>query len=90
MTARKSTGGCAARKAVAFAAASTMNHFVSEGAGSDGEEMEIEVRSNFDPLALFESSVITDENGKATIPVKLPDSLTSYRYEAMGLAVEFY
>jgi len=48
------------------------------GAGGE-DQMEIEVRSNFDPLALFESSVITDGNGKATIPVKLPDSLTSYR-----------
>ena len=39
----------------------------------------INARINFNPLAAFSSSVITDANGKASVKIKLPDSLTRYR-----------
>lgn len=39
----------------------------------------IEVRTNFDPLALFAPDVKTDADGKATVDIDLPDNLTRYR-----------
>ncbi len=44
----------------------------------------IKARINFNPLATFAASVITDANGKAAINVKLPDSLTRYRVMAVA------
>ena len=37
------------------------------------------LRSDFNPVAYFSPSVVTDSNGNATIEYKLPDSITSYR-----------
>ena len=37
------------------------------------------IRSDFNPVAYFNPSVITDSNGNATIEYALPDSITSYR-----------
>ena len=42
------------------------------------------VRTNFDALALFAPTVVTDEQGKATVSVKLPDNLTRYRIIALA------
>jgi alpha-2-macroglobulin len=39
----------------------------------------ISVRSNFDALALFAPTVVTDASGKASVEVTLPDNLTRYR-----------
>jgi alpha-2-macroglobulin len=39
----------------------------------------ISVRSNFDALALFAPTVVTDASGKANVDVTLPDNLTRYR-----------
>lgn len=44
----------------------------------------IRVRRNFDALALFSPSVVTDANGRATVAIKLPDSLTRYRITAVA------
>ena len=46
----------------------------------------INLRSNFNALAIFAPSVKTDSNGKATVDVKLPDNLT--RYRVMAVAVD--
>ena len=57
----------------------------------DGAEEEkqadtpINLRTNFNPLALFQPSVKTDSNGKATINFKLPDNLTRYRVMAVSV-----
>jgi len=37
------------------------------------------IRSDFNPVAYFNSSVVTDSNGNVTIEYELPDSITSYR-----------
>ena len=37
------------------------------------------IRSDFNPVAYFNPSVVTDFNGNATIEYELPDSITSYR-----------
>ncbi|MET0555921.1 MAG: alpha-2-macroglobulin family protein [Vicinamibacteria bacterium] len=44
----------------------------------------ISVRTDFSALALFVASVETDANGRAQVPVKLPDSLTRYRVMAVA------
>ena len=49
------------------------------GAGEGGSEPIITSRVNFNPLAAFSASVITDAKGKASGKIKLPDSLTRYR-----------
>jgi uncharacterized protein YfaS (alpha-2-macroglobulin family) len=46
----------------------------------------IAVRANFAPLALFLPSATTDAQGKATIDVSLPDSLTRYRVMVVAVA----
>ena len=43
----------------------------------------INLRSNFNALAIFAPSVKTDSNGKATVDVKVPDNLTRYRVMAV-------
>jgi uncharacterized protein YfaS (alpha-2-macroglobulin family) len=46
----------------------------------------IRARTDFSALALFAASVPTDTEGRARVPVRLPDSLT--RYRVMAVAVE--
>jgi uncharacterized protein YfaS (alpha-2-macroglobulin family) len=50
------------------------------GGGIDGAGM----RSDFRVLAFWLGSVTTDDNGHATLDVKLPDSLTTYRIMAVA------
>ena len=60
------------------------------GLAFDGDESAsapaIEVRSNFDALAVFEPQVTTDADGRATIDVPLPDNLTRYRVMVVATA----
>ncbi len=44
----------------------------------------IRARTDFTALALFAASVPTDAEGRARVPVKLPDSLTRYRVMAVA------
>jgi hypothetical protein len=64
------------------------------GAGSGAQEEEdtsaIAVRTNFNPLAVFHPQGITDASGRASIEVKLPDSLTSYRVWAVVVTDKLY
>ncbi len=52
------------------------------------EEPAIRVRVDFTPLALFAPEIRTDEEGRATIPVTLPDNLTRYRVMVVAVAGE--
>ncbi len=45
----------------------------------------INLRENFNALAVFAPSVRTDSNGRATVEVKLPDNLTRYRVTAVAV-----
>jgi len=45
----------------------------------------INLRTNFNALAIFAPQVVTDSNGKATVDVKLPDNLTRYRIMAVAV-----
>ena len=44
------------------------------------------LRSNFDPLAVFAPAVTTGPDGLATVPFDLPDNLTRYRVMAIAVA----
>ena len=46
----------------------------------------IRARTDFAALALFAATVPTDAEGRARVPVKLPDSLTRYRVMAVAAA----
>jgi alpha-2-macroglobulin len=59
---------------------------VSVGDGTDNSGNPIEVRTDFDALAVWEPSVITDADGHATIDVPLPDNLTRYRVMVVAVA----
>jgi uncharacterized protein YfaS (alpha-2-macroglobulin family) len=46
----------------------------------------IQLRQNFNALAVFAASLPTDANGRAQVKVKLPDNLTRYRIMAVSVA----
>lgn len=48
----------------------------------------IRVRSDFNPLALFAPSVLTDAQGQAQVVVRAPDNLTRYRVMVVAVAGE--
>ncbi|MBA3633379.1 MAG: hypothetical protein H0W58_11330 [Acidobacteria bacterium] len=52
---------------------------------SEGNQQQINLRQNFDALAVFAPNVKTDASGKATVPIKLPDNLTRYRIMAVSV-----
>ena len=45
----------------------------------------INLRQNFDALAVFAPNVKTDSSGNATVKIKLPDNLTRYRITAVSV-----
>ena len=59
---------------------------LTTGSAADSASEAIQVRTDFNPLALFAPVVHTDANGEASVAVKLPDNLT--RYRIMAVAVE--
>jgi uncharacterized protein YfaS (alpha-2-macroglobulin family) len=69
---------------MATSAVEGMN-MTGRGAGEEGPTP-IQVRSDFNPLAIFSPSVRTNADGTATVEVKLPDNLT--RYRVMVIAVD--
>ncbi len=46
----------------------------------------VDVRSNFDALALFNPTVVTADDGSATVDVTLPDNLTRYRVMVVAVS----
>ena len=54
--------------------------------GAGGGAQPIEVRSNFDALAVWAPEVTTGTDGRATVDIDVPDSLT--RYRIMVVAVD--
>ena len=51
-----------------------------------GGAQEVEVRSDFSALAVFEPSLRTDANGRAQVRVRMPASLTRYRIMAVAVS----
>ena len=54
--------------------------------GGGDKEAPIAMRTDFRALALFAPEVTTDGQGKASVDLKLPDSLTRYRVMAVAVA----
>jgi uncharacterized protein YfaS (alpha-2-macroglobulin family) len=65
--------------------ASTLN-FMKETDEAEGASAAIRLRSDFNALAVFAPSVVTDSEGRAEVKVKVPDSLTRYRVMAVSVA----
>lgn len=53
--------------------------------GDTGDDGKMDERSDFNPTAVFEPHVMTDENGRATVRFTLPDTLTTYRVTVFGV-----
>ena len=61
-----------------------------QGGDSEDDEKDEDERKDFRPTALFEPSILTDKDGKATVSFKVPDSLTSYRVTAFGVKEDLF
>ena len=94
-TGRAVSGGVLAMKPSA-APRSEMNKsaerrdMVAEAMADDREQAQqpdaaINLRQNFDALALWSPTVRTDGNGRAVVDIKLPDNLTRYRITAVSV-----
>ncbi len=79
--------GAGAAGMVAPAAAPLERAFqVKKMAAPGAEPAPIRARTDFAALALFAGRLSTDAKGRATVTVKLPDSLTRYRVTAVAVA----
>ncbi len=58
---------------------------IKGGGGGYGEGGIFEIRQEFVDTPLWEPSVVTDENGQATVSVTLPDNLTTWRLDARAV-----
>ncbi len=61
-----------------------------QGGDSEDDDKDEAERKDFRPTAVFEPSVVTDKNGKATVTFKVPDSLTTYRVTAFGVKQDLF
>jgi len=62
---------------------------MTPGGANDGQDeaaQPIEIRTDFNPLAVFAPEVVTGSGGEATVEVSLPDNLTRYRVMAVAVA----
>ena len=59
-----------------------------KGGGGGGNGGISSVRELFPETALWEPAVMTDENGQATVTVKLPDNLTTWQLEAKAVTAD--
>ncbi len=55
-------------------------------AGDDAAQTPIDLRTNFDPLAVFAPTAPTNAAGQAEVSFSLPDNLTRYRIMAVSVA----
>ncbi len=62
------------------------DHAKGGGGGSEGGFDQ--VRGNFLDTAFWNADVVTDDKGQATVSVKLPDNLTTWRLDARGLTAQ--
>jgi len=77
-------GSVGANKNGAFASI-TGSGDISAGFDTAEPTTPIAIRSNFNPLAAFVPSVMTDASGKATVALTMPDNLTRYRVIAYAV-----
>ena len=56
----------------------------TDGGGGGAADVSADIRRDFRVLAFWVGSVVTDARGHATVDVKLPESLTTYRIMAVA------
>ncbi len=76
--------------AAEYAVEESTDEAASDDAGGAADSAQasgsqIQVRTNFDALAVYAPSESTDESGQVTVDVPLPDSLTRYRVMAVAI-----
>ncbi|TFG65907.1 MAG: hypothetical protein E4H32_01000, partial [Nitrospirales bacterium] len=80
--------GAVMEEAMAMPTVATMAEMEGDGMGGGvADAPQIAVRSNFNPLAAFETEVHTDANGNASVQIEVPDNLTSYRVMVVAVDV---
>ena len=60
----------------------------TKGGGGGGDAGPMLVRSEFPDIALWRADVMTGADGKATVSVRLPDNLTTWRMVAKAVTVD--
>lgn len=58
------------------------------GGGGGGDYASTSVRSEFEDTAYWNASIVTDQDGIATVEAVLPDNLTTWRVLVRGLTVD--
>ncbi|MGQ0543421.1 MAG: alpha-2-macroglobulin family protein, partial [Blastocatellia bacterium] len=86
----RAVGGAFARPSAALRSemkksAERQDGFALDGVDQSQAEPPINLRENFNALAVWSPSVKTDSSGRATVDVKLPDNLTRYRVTAVSV-----
>jgi len=62
---------------------------IKKGKGGDGGEgLDTDIRGDFKDTAHWSAHVETDENGQAQVRFILPDNLTTWQIEALGITME--
>lgn len=86
--ARAKAGAMPMEEAAPMPSAPMADMVYAEGEKKDGEPSgpAIQLRADFTATALWAPSVRTDAQGRATVPLKLPDSLTRYRVMVVAVA----
>ncbi len=90
---RSALGGLGKNKAMgmlaadgeAAASASTFAAVLDAPSAAAGKKKDVTVRKNFADTAHFTASVRTGNDGLATVEVKFPDNLTTWKIKATGL-----
>ena len=57
----------------------------TKGGGGDSEDLETRKRGIFKDTAYWEASVVTNAEGEATVSFVLPDNLTTWQIESLGV-----
>jgi uncharacterized protein YfaS (alpha-2-macroglobulin family) len=58
--------------------------------GDASDDSKIEERKDFNPTAVFEPCLVTDETGKVAVTFALPDTLTTYRITVFGVRGDLF
>jgi uncharacterized protein YfaS (alpha-2-macroglobulin family) len=58
------------------------------GSGGGGEDLATKMRGIFKDTAFWRANVVTDKSGKAHVSFKLPDNLTTWQVEALGVTAD--
>jgi alpha-2-macroglobulin len=81
------SGGAVANKAMAAPMAARRDGFAMDAVEENRQQADtpINLRQNFNALALWSPTVRTDSSGRAVVDIKLPDNLTRYRVTAVAV-----